>query len=94
MTCGVDSDLSQTRAAPRGLSRNTHEGALIKKSGNEDKCFRGSREKTRAWHSALPLGALEKEAVAAKGNISPLLFISHGTGNIFLFLLGVLILTC
>lgn len=77
-TCGVDSDLSQTRAAPQGLSRNTQEGTLIKKSGNEDKCFRGSWEKTSPWHSLQLLGALGREVVEAKGNTSPLLFISHG----------------
>lgn len=68
VTCGVGSDLSQTRAAPEGLSRNTHEGALIKKSGNEDKCFRGRGENASPWHSLQLLWVLEKEVVVAKGN--------------------------
>lgn len=60
MTCGTDADLSQPRVAPWGLSRNTHEGALIKKSGNEDKCFGGSQEQTRPWHSHCSSELLER----------------------------------
>lgn len=92
-----ETDLSWLRAAPQGLGRNTHERSLIKKSSNEDKCFWGSRESAGPWRSQNTL----RSAFCRGGNSGqrkylspPFLFISHGTGKIFLFLLGVLTLTC
>lgn len=46
-----EADLSWPRATPWGPGRNTHERTLIKKSGNEDKCFRGSGEHAGPWRS-------------------------------------------